>query len=122
MTWNLFIDDERYPKDVTWFGGAMRKKYLNEEWQIARSKIEVAELIAKNGCLPSFISFDHDLGECTANGYDIMRWLVSIDIGDLPCAYGRFPDDFDFHVHSMNPIGAKNIHMYLYQYLRKREK
>lgn len=120
MSWNLFLDDERDPKDVFWAPKKIRDKYAKEQWTIARSKVEVAEAIAKHGSLPTFISFDHDLGEFTANGYEVMRWLVSIDMGEKECAFGKIPENFAFYVHSQNPIGARNIESYLSQYLEKR--
>lgn len=44
-----------------------------------------------------FVSFDHDLG-FGINGYDVARWIVE---NEIPIA--------GFTVHSMNPVGAKNI-------------
>lgn len=45
-----------------------------------------------------FISFDHDLGASEKSGYDLAKWLIehNIEIGG-------------FTIHSMNPVGAKNI-------------
>lgn len=44
-----------------------------------------------------FVSFDHDLG-FGVNGYDVAKWIVE---NKIPIA--------GFAVHSMNPVGAKNI-------------
>lgn len=105
MTWRLFIDDERFPSS---------KDY---DMIIARSMEEVKNLVSDLG-MPSFISFDHDLGSDELgplpSGYDIARWMVDVDLGG---AY-QFPDDFDFYVHSQNPIGKRNIEEYLGAYLK----
>lgn len=56
--------------------------------------------ITENG-LPTSISFDHDLGT-GKSGYDCAKWLVEYCLDndlDLP----------DYHVHSMNPVGKRNI-------------
>ena len=44
-----------------------------------------------------FISFDHDLG-CDLTGYDVANYIVEKGI-----------EIAGFTVHSMNPVGAKNI-------------
>ena len=45
------------------------------------------------------VDFDHDLGE-GKSGYDIAKWIVEQDYRRLDC---------HFRIHSMNPVGAKNI-------------
>ena len=118
MGWNLFLDDERELDDVTWAPWQVREKYRNEEWVIARSWSTVAKAIRFHGCLPSFISFDHDLGEETPNGYEIAQYLVEdvLDHPDDPDM--QFPIDFDYYVHSQNPIGKANIEGLLNNYLK----
>ena len=100
MTYKLFLDDYRNP-------------VKHEEWVVARSYSEAVEIIEKQG-MPKFISFDHDLAEQhyagdfsgpERTGYDFAKWIV-----DQCLLYGvRLPDGFNFAVHSMNPVGAKNI-------------
>ncbi len=128
----LFLDDERMPRDVTWMliGGVGS---WGADWQIVRSFNTAVEWVLKNG-IPDVISFDHDLGYeeyDTTNsglvivtkaseeksGYDFAKWLVEHDIDT-----GTMPDSFKFTVHSMNPEGAKNIQMFLDNYLKFREK
>lgn len=113
MTWNLFIDDERLPCDVFWMETGVLSKYSEEVWNVARDFNEMKELIETRGSFPSFISFDHDLGDHTLNSYEIVKLLVE-DIID-----GKYtlPENFDFVVHSMNPIGKRNIEMYLENFL-----
>lgn len=106
MTWNLFIDDERFPPND------------GRDWIICRNKIEVQIQVMLRG-MPSYISFDHDLGENEPTGYDITKWLVGIDLTSLD-ELGRFPDNFDFYVHSQNPIGKANIEQYINNYMKVR--
>ena len=104
--YSLFIDDERFPPSKSQKG----------EWVIARNMNEVKNIVNERG-FPNFISFDHDLGEEDGiplpTGYDVAKWLVDYDID-----HGSMPADFDFYVHSQNPIGAKNIQNYLDSYLK----
>lgn len=106
MTWNLFIDDERDPPND------------GREWVIARSGREVMNYFLNLG-MPSYISFDHDLGRDEGTGYDIAKLLVDIDMKTPHDVY-KFPADFDFYVHSQNPIGKANIEAYLNNYLAQR--
>lgn len=105
MTWRLFIDDERMPASQDY------------DMLIARNIDEVLNLISDLG-MPRFISFDHDLGDDTPNGYKIAQWLVEMDMNQE----AEFPEDFDFYVHSQNPIGKTNIEEYLGSYLRFKRK
>lgn len=107
MSYAMFIDDERIPRHVTWV------ELPNRSWQICRNIDEVMQNIWTRG-FPEFISFDHDLGQDEATGYDIARRLVDMDLdGEI-----SFPDNFAFAVHSKNPVGAENIKQYLNNYLR----
>jgi hypothetical protein len=111
---NLFLDDERNPRDVTWVNLPLC------HWTIVRSYDEFTAAIRENG-LPEVISFDHDLGEeaythAFANnleffnytavkektGYDCAMWLVNYCL-DRRIALPKY------YVHTMNPIGAENI-------------
>jgi hypothetical protein len=119
MTWNLFIDDERELTDVTWAPWQVRELYRNEEWKIARNGTEVMDFFLQLG-MPSYISFDHDLGEDSGTGYDIVKLLVDIDMKTTEDMY-RFSDNFSFYVHSQNPIGKANIEGYLNNYLKHKK-
>ena len=93
MTYRLFLDDERFPPND------------GNEWKIARS-FQEAQILYFNYGVPSFISFDHDLGDQVKTGYDFAKWLVEKDI---ECGFNFLPDTFSYYVHSQNPVGAKNI-------------
>jgi hypothetical protein len=114
MTWNLFIDDERNLEDVTWAPWQVREKYRNEEWVICRTRYDVIIAVATRG-MPSYISFDHDLGHDQPTGHDIAKHIVDWDMND---EHYSLPDNFDFYVHSQNPVGKANIEAYLNNYLK----
>jgi hypothetical protein len=71
----------------------------------------------EHGC-PEHISFDHDLGSIDGlDGIDIVKWMVEVDLD----SEGKWiPDEFEYMVHSANPIGAANIVGYFGSYLRSR--
>ena len=101
----LYLDDIREPK-------------TNKDWVVVRTYDEALEYIKQNGC-PDYISFDHDLGENVPSGYDVAKWIVNMDIemnGML------IPENFEFNVHSANPIGKSNIEGILTNYLEFRKK
>ena len=99
MSYKMFIDDERYP--------------VEDDFIIVRNKNEFLSFLKRLGA-PSYISFDHDLASNEYNGYDLAKILVEIDMNEngnfLPC-------NFSFYVHSANPVGKKNIEMFLNNYL-----
>lgn len=105
----IYLDDVRKP------GNSMYGPYDYVVWSY-NSFVDFCETF---GC-PNFISFDHDLGNRpmdTRTGMDCAKYLVMKDIG----MNGNFiPTDFDFVVHSSNPVGSMNIQSYLSQYLDKR--
>ncbi len=90
MTWRLFIDDERMP-------------VCEDDWFIARDANDAVFLVIKHG-IPNYISFDHDLGD-GANGAQFVIWLINHMLDEEL----KFPKDFDYFIHSQNPIGAANI-------------
>ena len=99
----MFLDDIRVPK--------------NDYDVIVRSFEEAINFVKENG-IPTFISFDHDLG-CYEIGkilksfYDFAKWLVDMDIENIY----KFPNNFTFDIHSANPIGKNNIKSILNNYL-----
>jgi hypothetical protein len=103
MSYNLFIDDERYPHDITWMIG-----HNEIEWVIVRSYEEAMSYVLANG-FPKLISFDHDLGN-GPSGYDIAKSLIDLDLNEGSV------NKFDYVVHSQNPVGRKNIEGLLESY------
>lgn len=99
----MYLDDIREPK--------------NDFDVIVRSYDEAVAFINKNG-IPNFISFDHDLacdnnGIILKTGYDLAKWLVESSLDGIL----DFPTDFEFYVHSANPIGKHNIESILNNYI-----
>lgn len=106
-TYKMFIDDERFPNEVTW----VAYPFDRDRFMILRSHDDVFEYIKTFG-FPAFISFDHDLGVNEPTGKDIVNGLIEYDM-----EHDVIERDFSFVVHSMNPIGKKNIESLLNQYL-----
>lgn len=97
MTFYLWLDDVR-PAPVG------QIPYQNISW--ARSYKEAIRFVNNNirvSCDTIVVDFDHDLGQ-GRSGYDFAKWLLENGI----CGY--------FRVHSMNPVGAKNIRELLTHY------
>jgi hypothetical protein len=101
LEYKLFVDDERFPPDDD----------PAAPWVIVRNMEEATHTILTMG-FPIMISFDHDLGENIPTGFDIAKWLVDYDLD-----FDVIPVDFDFYVHSQNPVGASNIEGLLRGYL-----
>lgn len=78
---------------------------------IARSVKEAKHIVLSKG-FPVMISFDHDLGD-GENGYDFAKWIIDLI---LDGKYG-LPENFSYYVHSMNPIGKKNIEELMHNFL-----
>lgn len=90
MSYNLFIDDERFPPND------------GREWVIVRSSRDAIEYVQTHG-IPDYISYDHDLGGDDTSMRFIM-WMVD---GYLDGSLESFP--VNYTIHSQNPIGARNI-------------
>lgn len=98
MTYKLFLDDERYP--------------VTSDWIIART-VEDAMWYIENRGIPFYISFDHDLGKNRLNGMDFAKLFAHYAMDHNVILAGNF----DFYVHSQNPVGAENIRSYMTQWL-----
>jgi len=95
MTYTLFVDDERMPRDVSSV--------------VVRTYNEACKYVTINGT-PDHVDFDHDLGD-GESGHDFAKWLVNRALD----GHG-FPSSFA--VHSQNPIGRKNITETMNSYLK----
>lgn len=91
MSYKLFLDDERMPPDDG-----------DSSWVIMRSSAS-AQLAVEALGLPSFISFDHDLGGADT-GMIFLHGLIEYCI-----SRGENLDNVGYFVHSQNPIGKRNI-------------
>ena len=119
MVYNLFLDDVRNPEDAFWY---MHLPIYNQlKWEVVRSYDEFVKIIEEKG-LPMTLSIDHDLADFhyktmnhgdTINydnltektGYDCAKWLVDY------CVDNKLTLPKDIYIHSMNPVGRKNIQM-----------
>jgi hypothetical protein len=108
--YNLFLDDQRTPEQVTWV------KLPSVEWIVAKNYQDFVSSIMVHG-LPAHISFDHDLAYPEhynteqpipydsyreKTGYDCAKWLVE------HCIVGKHPLP-ECYIHTMNPVGRVNI-------------
>src|SRR5579859_2852646 len=119
--YNLFLDDVRYPKQVSWINLPL------VEWVIVRNFEEFVAYIKCNGC-PAIVAFDHDLGPehyifdwsgsdtCPSqlSGYDCVKWLVEY------CEEHnhKFPE---YYLHTMNDQGLLNMKGYIESYRKSKE-
>lgn len=107
MEYNLFLDDLRDVKMI--YPGREETDFC-----IVRSYADFTATIRQHG-LPSFISFDNDLG-CDENGtllpegYDAAKWLVYESHLDL--------SRLKYYVHSSNPVAAERIRSLLDGYIK----
>lgn len=99
----LFLDDERFPEQVTWVDLPKHK------YTIVRNYNEFIRTVETNG-LPVFVSFDNDLGE-QKEGYDCAKWLVNYCLDNSL----NFPT---YTVHSKNPIASERISSIIENYKR----
>lgn len=123
--YNLFLDDFRTPEVASKYmlaRGVAPTLYTENDWIVVKNYNEFVNHIEKNG-LPDLISFDHDLSDehydpsmykgaaayaeaekrfTEKTGYHCAQWLIEYCIDNKQ----YIPD---FIVHSMNPVGTKNI-------------
>lgn len=104
---HLFLDDIRTIEMVY-------DKSREPEFDIVRNYWDFVAYIKRHG-LPAFISFDNDLGldkngEIAPDGYACVKWLVYESGLDLR--------EFEFYVHSANPVAAEQIKGLLNNYIR----
>jgi hypothetical protein len=133
--YRLFLDDIRTPKDVPkyWPNADKIAPYSEDVWVVVRNFNAFCKAIKLNG-IPEFISFDHDLSDqhyrpsmynpdghysqyytdgtfTEKTGYDCAKWLIDY------CKTHKKALPL-YAIHSMNPIGAKNIDDILQDYLK----
>ena len=118
--YNLFLDDIRVPTDVTWV-----QIPVDQHYTVVRNYKEFVDLITLRG-LPKYICYDHDLADGhyghglkndeipydsynEKTGYDCAKWLVDY-------CFAKKLKHPPFIVHSLNPIGKKNIESYIISY------
>jgi hypothetical protein len=127
MIRRLFLDDIRQPETCATYMPSP-EMYVEENWDVVRDYKQFVNYIEENG-VPDVISFDHDLADIhydpttwtegfvykEETGYDCAKWLLQY------CVKNKIPVP-EYHVHSMNPIGKKNIEGIFESYERFKEK
>lgn len=108
----LFIDDERFPQDVTWI------QYPdNIEWTIVRSFQDFNLELAHGDNDYQIYSFDHDIQSYINGreytGYDCLKCLLSVE-----AMINNKLDNTQFFFHSQNPVGKKNMESYYQNYVK----
>jgi len=91
IPYKLFLDDIRVPSFIY-------PKTKDSDWVVVRDLTEFKNAIETKG-IPSFISFDNDLGSSLEEGKDGVKWMVfekELDISNM-----------DFKVHSSNVSGVR---------------
>jgi hypothetical protein len=91
MSWKLWLDDQYDEPDMPF-------RHPPKGFVPARSSSEAMVLIEDKG-LPSFISFDHDLGG-DDDSSKFVTWMSN--------SYYSYPVP-DYQIHSANPVGGANI-------------
>lgn len=114
MNYRLWIDDNAYDPGIA----AWRKPPANEtDWIIATASEQALAIVKAYG-VPSYISFDHDLGLLNNGESDstilFLKSLFEMDPLAIDKIYG-------YDVHSQNPEGALNIYAYMDSWKRSLE-
>lgn len=107
MNYKLFLDDVRSIAMVY-------SNFTEDDFIIVRNFNDFKSTIIEKG-LPSFISFDNDLGldesgEIAPDGYAAAKWLVYES--------GLNLRNLQFKVHSANPVASQQIQGLLDNYIR----
>jgi hypothetical protein len=123
----LFLDDVRSPKDAIGLVPDKHNKfYWENDWDVVRNYDEFVQYLEVNGA-PEFVSFDHDLGDTAMDeyfrnvatkgtlDYDNIKEKTGLDCAKFLveyCADENQPLP-EYLVHSANPVGKKNIELFL---------
>ncbi len=120
MSYHLFLDDSRQPKDVKWID------LPPYNWVAVKSYDEFVKTIQKRG-IPETVTFDHDLADehykeysvahdekmlsygtirynvfKEKTGYDCAKFLAEL------CVETKSPIPL-YYIHTLNPLGRQNI-------------
>ena len=101
MDYKIWLDDQCFDADLP-------ARQAPDGFIAAPSSLEAMVLVKRYG-VPSFIDFDHDLGE-QDNAMVFLKWLSD-----------HYPDvEFEYNIHTANPVGAANIKSYIDSWFRSR--
>jgi hypothetical protein len=96
MSWKLWLDDQL---------DTVQARKTPPGYLGATSSLQAINLVKIHGP-PTYMDLDHDLGEADT----AMKFLDYLREN-----YPRSPPDYS--IHSMNPVGRKNIHMFMYRWI-----
>lgn len=115
----LFLDDERNFEDVTWIKYPKFDRVVTVR-EYSQFKSFVDNCLVESGTLNGLsFSFDHDLGLLDSgyhrqfSGHDCAYYLIELIVYHHQHID---PNNISYFVHSMNPIGKKNIEGLLESY------
>lgn len=100
--YEIFLDDERMPCSAMFDAVIVR-----DFWAFKRTIVERG--------IPKYVSFDHDLGFSKHTGMDCAMFLIAMMFDYKPSNV----EDFQYYVHSQNPVGAENIRCFMENHLRE---
>lgn len=107
MTWKLWLDDDALNEFTP-------ERHAPGGYSTALNSAQAIALVEKNGP-PFLMDLDHDLG-LLPNGQEdtamiFLKWLTN-----------NHPDaQFEYEIHSKNPVGRANIKSYIDSWHRSRE-
>ena len=102
MCLKIFLDDERFP--------------VENDMVIIRNFDDAISFMDNLIEGPSFVSFDNDLGPDSKEGYEVALWMIEKDLDND----GKWlPNDFEFFVHSQNPVRRDYINQLFFCYFRR---
>ena len=115
----IFLDDKRTLDEI--YNSTKDEIYNDNNWYIVRNYSNFVKLIKELDCLPSVISFDHDLGDYSGEngkeltGYDALKFFLDylIEIEKVKEA-----KKINFIFHTSNNIGYENMKHYLKNWKR----
>ena len=97
----IYLDDVR--EDDSWFNAHLDRRLWHP--MVARTYDEVVDLLEMCRDDEVILDLDHDLGETEdgyneeeRTGYDVCRFVVESGI-----------ELVGYHIHSMNPVGARHM-------------
>ena len=97
----IYLDDVR--EDDNWFNSHLDRRLWHP--MVARTYNEVVDLLEMCRDDEVILDLDHDLGETEdgyneeeRTGYDVCKFVVESGIGLV-----------GYHIHSMNPVGARRM-------------
>ena len=104
----IFLDDERYPEDVTWINYPEYDKVVIVRDSVNFKKNFHLYMMKETNSLVE-VSFDHDIQDFffdeETTGYDLLKWMV-----DYCFEWGY--DIPECYFHTQNNVGKRNMESY----------